>query len=304
MPSPIGPPPPGPTMSASTAPASIEASWPGSPTSTRRAPGRMAATSRAISDSDTIDVSSTTTTSWGRSEPRRPSSRCSVEAPRSRRSARVACVGRDVGVVHRLGEPGGGLAGRRREGDSGAGRPAAAACSASSAMMRATVVVLPVPGPPATTASPRRTAAAAASRCRVGPANIRSSPGRQQRLVHGRGRGAGQRAQVSGHALLLAPVAVEVDRAAGQAQRTRRERARRHRAASPPVRATAGRPGRPARRRRPSRWPRSSPGRRSMAVARPAHRERGGERDRLVRLPSWRRRRATWTSAAERRPRR
>ena len=55
----------GPTMSPSTAPASIEASWAGSPTSTSRACGLSASSSLAISDSDTIDVSSTITTSWG-----------------------------------------------------------------------------------------------------------------------------------------------------------------------------------------------------------------------------------------------
>ena len=51
------------TRSASTAPASTEASWSGSPTSTSRASGRIASSRRAIIVSDTIDVSSTTTTS-------------------------------------------------------------------------------------------------------------------------------------------------------------------------------------------------------------------------------------------------
>ena len=51
------------TMSPSTTPASIDASCPGSPTRIRRASGRTASTSRAISDSDTIEVSSTITTS-------------------------------------------------------------------------------------------------------------------------------------------------------------------------------------------------------------------------------------------------
>ena len=53
------------TRSPSTAPASIEASWSGSPTRTSRASGRTASSSRAISGSETIDVSSTMTTSWG-----------------------------------------------------------------------------------------------------------------------------------------------------------------------------------------------------------------------------------------------
>ena len=53
------------TISASTAPASTDASWSGSPTSSSRLSGRSASSSRAISVSDTIDVSSTTITSWG-----------------------------------------------------------------------------------------------------------------------------------------------------------------------------------------------------------------------------------------------
>ena len=53
----------GPTMSPSTAPASIEVSWPGSPTRISRASRRTASVSRAISDSETIEVSSTITTS-------------------------------------------------------------------------------------------------------------------------------------------------------------------------------------------------------------------------------------------------
>ncbi len=55
----------GPTMSPSTAPASTEASCSGSPTRIRRASGRTASTRRAMSESDTIEVSSTTTTSKG-----------------------------------------------------------------------------------------------------------------------------------------------------------------------------------------------------------------------------------------------
>ena len=51
--------------SPSTAPASTDASWSGSPTSTSRACGRTASSRRAIIVSDTIDVSSTTTTSNG-----------------------------------------------------------------------------------------------------------------------------------------------------------------------------------------------------------------------------------------------
>ena len=53
----------GPTMSPSTAPASIEVSWPGSPTRISRASRRTASVRRAMSDSETIEVSSTITTS-------------------------------------------------------------------------------------------------------------------------------------------------------------------------------------------------------------------------------------------------
>ena len=60
----------GPTMSPSTAPASTEASCCGSPTRMRRASGRTASASFAICDSETIEVSSTTTTSCGSRFPR------------------------------------------------------------------------------------------------------------------------------------------------------------------------------------------------------------------------------------------
>ena len=58
-----GPSAAGPTMSPSTAPASIEVSWPGSPTRISRASRRTASVSLAISESETIEVSSTITTS-------------------------------------------------------------------------------------------------------------------------------------------------------------------------------------------------------------------------------------------------
>jgi hypothetical protein len=53
----------GPTMSPRTAPASTEASWSGSPTRIRRASAPTASTRLAIIEVDTIDVSSTITTS-------------------------------------------------------------------------------------------------------------------------------------------------------------------------------------------------------------------------------------------------
>ena len=59
-----------PTMSPRTAPASTDVSCPGLPTRISRASGRMASRSRPMSESETIDVSSTITTSWGRRLPR------------------------------------------------------------------------------------------------------------------------------------------------------------------------------------------------------------------------------------------
>ena len=120
------------TRSASTAPASTEASWNGSPTRISRLPGRTASSSRAIIVSDTMEVSSTTTTScgsrlsrWCRNRDevsgRAPSSRCRVTArtPASRSRSVVGEPG-DL-VLHRLLEPGRGLAGRRGERDAHGG---------------------------------------------------------------------------------------------------------------------------------------------------------------------------------------
>ena len=122
-------------MSPSTAPASIEASCPGSPTRISRASRRTASTSRAISESDTIEVSSTITTSCGSRLPRswrkrlwlpgrQPSSRCSVDAPRLEQSRPLlrAQLERRGLLVDRFLEPRGGLAGRRGEGDERARR--------------------------------------------------------------------------------------------------------------------------------------------------------------------------------------
>ena len=90
---------PDPTMSPSTAPASIEVSCPGSPTRISRASGRTASTSRAISDSETIEVSSTITTSCGSRLPRSWRSGCGSRAASraggaaSRRAGRAAARG-------------------------------------------------------------------------------------------------------------------------------------------------------------------------------------------------------------------
>ena len=90
-------------MSPSTAPASTDASCSGSPTRIRRASVRTASTNRAISDSETIDVSSTTTTSWARRFSRlwrnrlrlpglKPRRRWSVVPRNSKRRARSSAL--------------------------------------------------------------------------------------------------------------------------------------------------------------------------------------------------------------------
>ena len=117
------------TRSASTAPASTEVSWSGSPTRISRLSGRTASSSRAIIVSETIEVSSTTTTScgsrlsrWWRKRVdesgREPSSRCSVTAcsPVSR-SWSTTSSRLDL-LAHRLLRAGRGLAGRRGQGDA------------------------------------------------------------------------------------------------------------------------------------------------------------------------------------------
>ena len=108
--------------------------------------------------------------------------------------------------------------------------------------MRATVVVLPVPGPPATTASRRSTAAAAACFCfGVGILALEQpgDAGGEDVHPHGDVGGAGERLEVGRDLLLLAPVAVEVERAADELQGTigphqpaRRDRARSSRTGS------------------------------------------------------------------------
>ena len=105
---------------------------------------------------------------------------------------------------------------------SGGGSPAAAACSASSATIRATVVVLPVPG----SAGDDGEAAQHGGRGGQALAAVVGLAGEQAReavgehgFVDGRGRAVAERAQVGGDLALLAPVAVEVQRAADEAQR-------------------------------------------------------------------------------------
>ena len=151
----------GPTMSPSTAPASTEASCSGSPTRISRASGRTASTSRAMSESDTIEVSSTTTTSWGSRLQRswrnrvrlpglNPRRRCSV-VPSERAAGahgplrRPPCLGASLRTASSSRAAALPVGAARAM--SGGRAPAAACCSSRSASTRATVVVLPGPGP-------------------------------------------------------------------------------------------------------------------------------------------------------------
>jgi len=164
------------TRSDKIAPASMEASCSGSPTSTSRASGRNASSSLANIVSDTIDASSTTTTSCGSrrpawcqncAEPRRtPSNRWSVCGSRVRRKASSSSVStRSCGAKNAsrtIDWPrreaaravGAARAMRRGSGDD--------SCRATSS--RATVVVFPVPGPPPSTATLDSAQVAAAAR--------------------------------------------------------------------------------------------------------------------------------------------
>ncbi len=171
------------TMSPSTAPASTEASWWASPTSTSRACGRIASSSREASVSDIIEVSSTTTTSYGSGldrlcrnrvelSGRHPSSRCSVPASRARMRSRRSTAASSAPSPP--GNSGRFVAARSAWPMRAAAFPVGAASATrsgwspssdiSTPSSRAIVVVLPVPGPPVTTLVQRRQATSAASR--------------------------------------------------------------------------------------------------------------------------------------------
>ena len=189
----------GPTTSASTAPASTETSCSGSPTRTSRASGRTASTNRAMSESETIDASSITTTScgkrwprWWRNFPGRsglvPSKRWMV-VPATVRSpaltgsgvSRRSASSRTASSIRAAALPVGAASAT-----SGGLVPWLQACSPSRASSRATVVVLPVPGPPAITQSLRVAAAAAAARWSAEPV-----PGKRRSRSSGDGDSSG-----------------------------------------------------------------------------------------------------------------
>ena len=247
------------TRSPSTAPASTEASWSGSPTRTRRASGRTASSRRAIIGSDTIDDSSTTTTSWGSGLAR-------------------SCLNRPLlpGMPAEQSVQGRSAAPRRPARGPPAASPAVASATAScsraaalpvgaaSAMVSrspptsrsaasslATVVVFPVPGPPVDDRD------VAQHGCRGGQAlpirsRFREQPlerSGQAWLVHSR---AGQRAPSSTRdELLVGPVALQVEQGSrrGAGDGLRHRHARRPRGDGPgPQPATPAHPATAAQR--------------------------------------------------------
>ena len=191
-------------------------------------PGRTASTSRVIIVNETIEDSSTTTTSCGQpvaavvpeagavvAPGRQPSSRCRVTAGRSPSRVLVDLVERLGGVRDRLLQPRGRLAGRRARARRAAVRSPASP-AARPARSPATVVVLPVPGPPVSTwpTAARRLGTPRAARRTLASRKTRSKR-RLEQLAH---RPAAARAadacRASGELPLLPPVAVEVEQPA------------------------------------------------------------------------------------------
>ena len=268
-------------MSPSTAPASIEASCPGSPTRISRASGRTASTSRAImrqrhhrglvDDHHVVrqPVAAVVAEAAVRVGPpaeqpvqRRRAleqlARCRVE----RRASRL--------VVHGLAQPRRRLAGRRGERDQRRRRRPARAAARRSARPSSSCRC---PGrrrhrePAPHARSPRPQPLRSSGRRRTAARGRRSTsarrPGRGRRARAGRRRAAAPRASSGrGTARALEPQR-PVARLADGDERARRSRAspRRRRP------ATAARSGRPARRRRPWRCRGSSRGRRRRARA-------------------------------------
>ena len=220
-------------MSASTAPASTEESWSGSPTSTSRASGRTASSSRAIKVSDTMDISSTTTTSygsrlsaWWRNRPRllgsQPSSRCRVTADRSATRATSSGPSR----LRASASASDNRAAALPVGAASAIRGGRPGWSPSMASTLATVVVLPVPGPPASTVTHCRAQTSAARRCRSSSSGAQPLAGEQaverggQPVVVDGGRGCGAAVdELAADRLLLPPVALQVEVPGHQPQR-------------------------------------------------------------------------------------
>ena len=210
-------------MSPSTAPASIDASWPGSPTSTSRASERSASISRAISDSDTIEVSSTITTSCGKplfavvaeaAAAAGPVAEQPVDRGRRQRPQLAAHGVGDVEprrlLVDGLLQSRRGLAGRGGERDQRRALAATARTAAPRSARRSSSCRSPVRRRrPRTGAEPPRRRRGPGRRPASSP-NSRATPSAERALVDVGRRCAAHRPQRVGHRDLLGPVAVEV----------------------------------------------------------------------------------------------
>ena len=290
---------------------------------------RTASTSLAISDSDTIDVSSTTTTSCGsrllrswrkrlRLPGRQPSSRCRVDARRSEQPLPGRGADRHRAprfAVHRLLSRAAALPGRGGEGDTGRRLPAAAGLLVEQGEDAGDGRRLAGAGPAgddceaAVTHRRRRR-----RRWRSGVVCRRTAVERRARAQPASTPGAGARLRASRSAAMRRsspPVAVEVERvpssrsgrSSGRAVADRDQRA-------------GGEPCDPVRRRRataaPAGRPRSSRslvavGARSSARSTQTEPSRGARtasaaaeerRARRPRRPAARAGARTWTSAA------
>ena len=246
-----------------------------------------------MSESETIEVSSTITRSCGSRLPRswrkrlwlsgrQPSRRCSVEARRSR--SRRGSPGRRPGprasLVHRLLQPRRGLAGRRGERHERRRRAGGLGLlreQRDDPRDRRRLARAGTAGDDGE--APRHRRAPRASACRpVGSSpNSRSSPTSAAPSSTPPTGAPASAAQIGGDAALLAPVAVEVQRAVDEPQRTA------PRGSSSPT-ATSG-----LRARRATQSPGSGHGSArhvDVLVLRPPPRCRGRSRGRRGRGPS------------------
>ena len=279
-------------------------------------------------DRGTMEVSSTTTTSWRsgldrscrnrvRLPPARPRSRCSVmpRRPRSRstvpgsRPSRVASS-RTASSSRRDALPVGAA-----KAMSGGVAPRATACWSSNPNSRATVVVLPVPGPPAITETRRRTAVAAANGCRWSGSSASGSSSRNNVVRPARSSAmstsitslAGPAQELCRHLPLVEPEAIQVQVRPRQPERLAvpdKLGSGSARRATSPGRARATRPGRSAGRCPCWRSGGSSAGRRTRGrAAAPGRRRRSRATTASSSVPaSCAKRCAMWTSALSRSP--
>ena len=226
----------GPTMSPSTAPASTEASWSGSPTRIRRASvadggdelghHRRRDHRRLVDDDHVVGQPVAGVVAEAAAVPgRQPSSRCSVDAGVASRRARTSAADVHRRAPRRGRPPRGGprpcrseRRGRRAAGGGPPPWPARRAGRRSAPPSSS----CRCPARRRRRRTRGRTAVAAAARWSVvapGP-NSRSSPAASTAVVDRRGRGRRAGGEAGGDRQLLAPVAVEVQACALEAQRS------------------------------------------------------------------------------------